>query len=135
VNKFLTSINNELPEARNRTYAFNLATLRQLVLVVFSEDKTVIPKETAWFGSEIPQDLQLGSGNSQIPIGVTNSVPDRVVVPMRFQRIYLEDWIGLRRLDQRRAIRFETCDGEHMQLGNCWEDIVRKYVGGPMLVM
>ena len=36
------------------TYAQNFATLSKLVLILFSEDKTVVPKESAWFGSYSP---------------------------------------------------------------------------------
>ena len=56
-NTFLAPINNEVPEsgARNATFARNLATLNNLVLVLFSEDKTVVPKESSWFGSYAPE--------------------------------------------------------------------------------
>jgi palmitoyl-protein thioesterase len=32
-------------------YKKNLASLDALVLIMFSEDRTVIPKESGWFGS------------------------------------------------------------------------------------
>lgn len=53
-NHFLTDINNEL--SHNETYAANLASLDKLVLILFAQDKTVVPKETAWFGSYAPLD-------------------------------------------------------------------------------
>ena len=123
-NHFLASINNEVSGARNQTYARNLASLNHLVLVLFTEDKTVVPKETSWFGSEAdvpPDDFAI-----QGPL----SLVDRVVIPMHLQPLYKEDWIGLRDLDDNGRIIFESCVGEHMQMGDCWERLVRQYVGG-----
>jgi hypothetical protein len=53
-NHFLTSINNEVPTTRNATYAAHLAQLETLVLVLFERDRTVVPKESSWFGSYAP---------------------------------------------------------------------------------
>ena len=52
---------------------------------------------------------------------------------MRLQPIYLDDRIGLKTLDERGDVILESCEGEHMQLSqDCWEPIVKKYVGGPV---
>jgi len=123
--QFLPYINNEIPESRNETYKRNLASLHNLVLVMFTEDKTVIPKETAWFGAEVVNE-EGSRGASQTSF----SISEQVVVHMRLQPIYLEDWIGLRDLDDRGAIIFEECEGEHMHLGKCWEPLVKKFTGG-----
>ncbi|RDB24914.1 Palmitoyl-protein thioesterase 1 [Hypsizygus marmoreus] len=123
-NHFLTSINNEVPESRNHTYASNLASLNKLVLVLFTEDKTAVPKESAWFGSEAEPSLRF---DEQEVI----TAADKTLIPMRHQPLYLEDWIGLRRLDEKGGVDFDACVGEHMQMGDCWERLVRKYVGGP----
>ncbi|KZV69353.1 alpha/beta-hydrolase [Peniophora sp. CONT] len=112
-NKFLTSINNEIEDEHNATYASNFASLDNLVLVIFAKDKTVIPKESAWFGSYAPQ-----------------SEGDLTLVPMRLQPLYTDDWIGLRSLDERGAVQLVSCPGEHMQLAReCWEPLVRQYAG------
>ncbi|KAG5646272.1 hypothetical protein DXG03_003868 [Asterophora parasitica] len=125
-NQFLTSINNEIPESRNQTYAKNLATLNQLVLVLFTEDKTVVPKESAWFGSEAPpSEFRFIDQASEAP-----TYADKVLIPMRMQPLYREDWIGLRTLDERGRVVFDACVGEHMQMNDCWERLVRKYIGG-----
>ena len=126
-NNFLVSINNERPDLHNSTFARNLASLNKLVLVLFSEDKTVVPKESAWFGSEaISEDAaRQGSSDQALLLG-----EDKVIIPMRQQPLYLEDWIGLRRLDVRGDVIFEVCEGEHMQIGDCWEHLVRKFAGG-----
>ncbi|KAF8995424.1 palmitoyl-protein thioesterase [Cyathus striatus] len=124
-NHFLTSINNEISEMRNRSYSQQLATLNNLVLVLFTEDKTVVPKESAWFGSEIADDGLNWSDQS-----VLASTTNKTILPLRRQPLYIEDWIGLRKLDERGGIVFESCQGEHMQMSGCWEDLVKKYVGG-----
>ncbi|KAG6332607.1 hypothetical protein ID866_6485 [Astraeus odoratus] len=156
-NTFLADINNEvlLPPARNATYAHRLASLQNLVLVLFEQDKTVVPKESAWFGSEAPpgQDLEfssspsfeshnppqrgyqlssppssLGSHHNQRPF---SPVTAATVVPMRLQPLYIDDYIGLRSLDEREAVTLATCPGEHMQLTGCWEDLMKRWIGQP----
>jgi palmitoyl-protein thioesterase len=128
-NHFLPYINNEIQESRNETYKRNLASLDNLVLVMFTEDKTVIPKESSWFGAEVvtEEEMYIASQMSQISFSLETG---RVMVPMRLQPIYLEDWIGLRDLDERGAIIFEECEGEHMRLGKCWEPLVKRFTGG-----
>ncbi|TFK75345.1 alpha/beta-hydrolase [Pluteus cervinus] len=126
-NHFLPFINNEISEQRNETYAQNFASLNTLVLLIFEDDRTVVPKESAWFGSEQPAE-DIKTDNSQIVFR-----PQRAdnIIPMRSQPLYTEDWIGLRQLDERGAVVFDACNGEHMHMGDCWERIVRQYVGGP----
>jgi palmitoyl-protein thioesterase len=130
-NQFLPYINNEIQESRNGTYKRNLASLNNLVLVMFTEDKTVIPKESSWFGAEVVNE-ERKHGASQISFSIPKQLlqTERVMVPMRSQPIYLENWIGLRDLDDRAAIIFEECEGEHMHLGECWEPLVEKFTGG-----
>jgi len=118
-NRFLPDINNEDPLSINKTYAHNLKSLNKLVLILFSEDQTVVPKESSWFGSYAPQDDGLNSANAA-----------RTIIPMRLQPLYANDTIGLKTLDERGDLVLETCNGEHMQLGDCWKPIVKKYVGG-----
>lgn len=48
-NIFLPDINNELPQ-KNERYANNLRTLDRFVMIMFSNDTMVFPKESAWFG-------------------------------------------------------------------------------------
>ncbi|KDO61331.1 hypothetical protein CISIN_1g024701mg [Citrus sinensis] len=48
--KFLPKLNNELPDKRNSTYKECFSSLQNLVLIMFKDDKVLIPKETAWFG-------------------------------------------------------------------------------------
>ncbi|KAH8108094.1 alpha/beta-hydrolase [Cristinia sonorae] len=119
-NRFLASINNEVPSSINTTYAKQFASLNKLILVLFSGDKTVVPKESSWFGAYAPPPDDGG-------------IFDKTIIPMRMQEVYVEDRFGLRTLDQRGDVILETCEGEHMQLSTgCWKPLVRMYTGGPV---
>jgi palmitoyl-protein thioesterase len=123
-NHFLPSINNEDPLHHNQTFAENLASLNALVLIMFARDRTVVPKESSWFGSEIVDDTNRFSGQQ-----VLRPTFSRSVIPMHLQPLYIEDLIGLRTLDEQGRVIRETCDGEHMQISDCWEDFVREWTG------
>ncbi|KAG8858007.1 hypothetical protein FRB96_005498 [Tulasnella sp. 330] len=118
-NHWLPTINNEIASSRNETYAKNFATLDNLVLVVFSNDTTVTPKESGWFESyEITSDVDIRS--EPLPL-----------VLMRDQPLYKEDWIGLRTLDERGAVVRLACNGPHMHISTeCWRPLVLQYIGG-----
>ncbi|KIL68909.1 hypothetical protein M378DRAFT_70621 [Amanita muscaria Koide BX008] len=120
--RFLASINNEVVGSRNTTYADQLALLNKLILVIFTEDKTVVPKETSWFGSEAIEEEN--SDRKQEIISVSGTI-----VPMKMQPLYKEDWIGLRRLDEKGGVVMESCAGQHMNISGCWERLVRGYAG------
>lgn len=135
-NHFLPSINNEIPSNRNESYARNLASLDNLVLVLFNRDKTVVPKESAWFGSEALSDegdthlsFQSMENSGQLQL---STAPPIAIIPMRLQPLYTEDWIGLRTLDEKGGVILETCEGEHMQMNDCWESLVRRFVGSTL---
>ncbi|KAF2212973.1 hypothetical protein CERZMDRAFT_96648 [Cercospora zeae-maydis SCOH1-5] len=92
---FLADVNNEREE-KNERYKERLAGLEKLVMFLFEDDTTVIPKESGWF-AEVN--------------GTTGEV-----TPLRERRIYKEDWIGLKKLDEKQGLVFETTKGDHMQL-------------------
>ncbi|KAI0442146.1 palmitoyl-protein thioesterase 1 [Xylaria telfairii] len=92
---FLADINNERA-VKNPAYARNLAALDNLVLYVFDDDTTVIPKETGWF----------------------DDVDGEQSIPLRARKLYTEDWIGLRELDRKGGLKFKSTPGEHMQLSD-----------------
>lgn len=131
---FLADINNEvlLPSARTQAYAQNLASLQHLILVLFAEDETVVPKESAWFGSEAPPEQDIRYRSDRFPeqerLGL--HVQGKTIVPMKLQPLYTEDWIGLRTLDEQDAVVLVTCPGRHMQLTGCWESLAEKWIGG-----
>ncbi|CAK4033936.1 Palmitoyl- thioesterase 1 [Lecanosticta acicola] len=98
---FLADINNEREgkEKKNETYKSRLSALEMLALFVFEEDKTVIPRETGWFAEVNDTDSE-----------------DRHVIPLRERAVYVEDWLGLRALDEKRGLACMSTPGDHMQL-------------------
>ncbi|KAK3379037.1 Alpha/Beta hydrolase protein [Lasiosphaeria ovina] len=90
---FLADINNERA-AKNAEYKENISKLENLVLYMFADDKTVVPKETAWF----------------------EEVNGTEITPLRARKLYSEDWIGLRELDRKGGLQFKTAPGDHMEL-------------------
>lgn len=125
-NKFLTDINNEITASVNDTYAYNLASLNNLVLVLFAQDRTVVPKESAWFGSYAPSDETDG-------VLAHLYEPVKTLIPMRLQPLYVDDLIGLRTLDESGRIVLESCEGEHMEIRDeCWRPLVKRFVGGEL---
>ncbi|KAG5918256.1 hypothetical protein E4U53_004107 [Claviceps sorghi] len=91
---YLADINNERP-AKKARYRHNLARLDNLVMYLFENDTVSIPKESSWFG-EVD-----GEGR---------------VVGLRDRAMYKEDWLGLRALDEKGALKFRTVPGDHMQI-------------------
>lgn len=96
---FLPDINNERPEKRKKEYADRLARLEKFVMVDFADDDVLVPARSAWFAF----------------YGRTDRDKD-TVVPLRNSTAYAEDWVGLRTLDARGALAFETFKGNHMQI-------------------
>ncbi|KAJ9651902.1 hypothetical protein H2198_008831 [Neophaeococcomyces mojaviensis] len=106
---FLADINNERNH-KNETYKENLAQLEKFVMILFEDDNTVIPKESGWFA-----EVNATSGH---------------VTLLKNRPIYQENWIGLKDLDEKGGLVFETVRGEHMQLKEKdLKRIFRKYLG------
>ncbi|KAK8217199.1 hypothetical protein M8818_001451 [Zalaria obscura] len=99
---WLADVNNER-DVKNAKYKERLGALERFVMYIFSEDKTVIPKESGWF-AEV-------------------NATDGTVTQVRNRTMYAEDWIGLRRLDEKGALVFREAPGEHMRLD---EDLLRE---------
>ncbi|KAG0360877.1 hypothetical protein BG005_009712 [Podila minutissima] len=92
-NIFLPDINNE-HVIKNATYVKHLTTLNSLVMFMFSEDITVKPKETAWFGFQDE---------------------DGEPIDLYDQDLYKDDWLGLKKMDHEGRLIFDILEGEHMQ--------------------
>ena len=92
---FLADINNERV-LKNQTYKENMEKLEQFVMYMFEDDETVIPKETGWF----------------------SEVNGTEVTALKDRDIYKEDWIGLKALDKKGALRFLKTPGGHMSLSD-----------------
>ncbi|KAF2160788.1 hypothetical protein M409DRAFT_28671 [Zasmidium cellare ATCC 36951] len=103
---FLADVNNER-DVKNQTYKERLVEglKGKYVMYVFEEDTTVIPKETGWFDEVLFNKTKDGDDDEE-----------RIVVPLRERRMYKEDWLGLKVLDERGALVFRSHPGDHMQL-------------------
>ncbi|XP_057520298.1 uncharacterized protein LOC130800714 [Amaranthus tricolor] len=105
--KFLPKLNNEIPEERNSTYKERFSSLENLVLIMFEHDTVLVPKETSWFGY----------------------YPDGAFSPLltpQETKLYIEDWIGLRTLDEAGKVKFVSVAGNH--LGISKEDMKKHIV-------
>lgn len=108
---FLADINNER-STKNKTYVENLASLDKFVMYMFEDDTTVIPKESGWFAQ-------------------VNTTSEEVT-PLRERTIYKEDWIGLKKLDEKGGLEFKTTKGGHMELSDeGLEDVFKTYFAPP----
>jgi len=110
VSQFLADINNER-DVKNASYKENLVKLENLVLVMFSQDTMVVPRESAHFGF-------YAAGQ------------DKEVVPMNETKIYTEDYIGLKTLDEAGKIAFLVSEGDHLQFSIQWliDNIIDVYL-------
>lgn len=94
---FLSLINNEL--SSNENYVHNLQRLRRLVLVKFINDISVVPNESAWFGSQHP---------------------NGTMYPLEMTDMYREDKLGLRQMiNEGRLIRLLS-PLAHLELDKEW---------------
>ena len=107
---FLADINNEREDRSNATYKENLKKLQRFVMYMFSEDETVVPKESAWFADY-------------------NKTSEEVTW-LKDRRIYKEDWLGLKWLNQKKRLDFKIAEGKHMQLSEeLLSDTFKRYFG------
>lgn len=104
---FLVDINNEDPNStKNATYAENNAQLKRLVLIMFDDDETVVPKQSAWF-----QEFNSTS---------------YVVTPLEDRDLYRQDWLGLKSIP---SINYLLFPGVHMEISHSdFSAVVRKYL-------
>ena len=101
---FLADINNDGPE-KNESYKENLAALDNLVLVHFTEDSIVDPKQSEAFGWFSPEDNTV-----MVPVQVGGTENDDSIANILYfvqnTTLYTEDWIGLKTLDQQGKLHF-----------------------------
>ncbi|XP_015918672.2 palmitoyl-protein thioesterase 1-like [Parasteatoda tepidariorum] len=106
---FLAEINNE--NVKNETYKNNLKKLENIVLVMFTEDKMVDPKESEWFGFYTP-------GQS------------KEILSLQDSPLYKEDWLGLKEMDGKGQLHFLKTVGDHLQIDLTWfkTNIIEKFL-------
>ncbi|CAL5331290.1 unnamed protein product [Camellia sinensis] len=94
---FLPKLNNERVNDRNSTYKKRFASLQNLVLIMFEHDRVLVPKETSLFG--------------YFPDGSWSTV-----LPAQETKLYTEDWIGLKTLDEAGKVKFINVSGGHLHI-------------------
>ncbi|KAL5724228.1 palmitoyl-protein hydrolase [Ranunculus cassubicifolius] len=104
-NKFLPKLNNEIPHERHQTYKERFTSLEKLVLIMFEQDSILVPRETSWFGF--------------FPTGAYEPV-----LPPQMTKLYIEDWIGLRTLEEAGKVSYIGVPGEHVQIA---QDDMKKH--------
>jgi len=104
--RFLPRLNNEIPDKRNATYKKRFSSLENLVLIMFQDDAVLIPRETAWFG--------------YYPDGAFDPV-----LPPQKTKLYEEDWIGLKTLDEAGRVKFVSEAGGHLGIS---KGDMKKYI-------
>jgi len=106
---FIGDINNE--RVKNSTYKENLMKLQNFVMVLFTQDGMVVPKESEWFGFYTPGQAQ-------------------EIMPMNQSALYTEDWIGLKQMDADGKLKFLSIDGDHLQMPEEFfiNEIINKYL-------
>lgn len=97
--KFLPKLNNEYPNEKNSTYKERFSSLKTLVLIMFEQDNVLIPRETAWFG--------------YYPDGAFSPI-----LPPQQTTLYIEDWIGLKTLDDAGRVKFISVSGKHLGISH-----------------
>lgn len=106
---FLADINNER-DVKNNSYKCHLAKLERFVLVMFDEERIVVPKESTWF-----QEFDRTTG---------------VVTPLEDTTLYQEDWIGLKKLGDKNLIEYITLPGAHLEISlHEMTSISKEYLG------
>lgn len=107
--RYLADLNNERYE-KNDTYKQNMADLENFVMVLFTEDATVVPKESTWF-AEVDR-------------------ATRSVIPLEERTLYAEDWLGLKILGDEGKIHYHIIEGGHMRIPNdTFIELIEKYLG------
>lgn len=110
-NIFIADINNE--RSINQTYKDNLLAIDNLVLVKFRDDEMVVPRESSLFGFFEPGQKER-------------------ILPMTRSRLYKEDRIGLKQLNESGRLHLIEVDGGHLQYRIRWfmDEIAKVYLVG-----
>ncbi|KAL9079266.1 MAG: hypothetical protein Q9157_001837 [Trypethelium eluteriae] len=102
----LADVNNERG-VKNETYKDHLSRLERFVMYRFEEEDAVIPPESTWLADVWQKPAPDGDEGTD----------ERIVTPLKERKMYEEDWLGLRKLDEKDALEFRTIPGKHMQIG------------------
>ena len=106
---FLPDINQE--NKINQDYKNRISNLSNFVMVMFSKDTMVQPKESEWFG-------------------FYKAGQDSVVQYLQDSAIYQEDRLGLKYLDDKKRLHFLELPYDHLQMPEQWfmDNLVNAYI-------
>ena len=109
--KFLADLNN-VKDKKKPEYKSALLGLKNLVLVKWSNDTSIVPKESSHFG-------------------FYNIGQDRTTHSLQEMELYKEDWLGLKVLQEEGKLHFKTMQGDHMDFDWDWitANIVEAFLG------
>ena len=93
-NKFLRDLNNE-GEIKNETYKKKIINLNKVMLVKGNKDTVISPKESSWF--------EFYDEKGQF------------IIPLNESKFYIDDFIGIRYLNENKKIEFVLFSGEHVK--------------------
>jgi len=108
--QFIAEVNNEKAE-KNASYAINLASLENFVMVKHNQDSMVEPRESSHFEFYTPGQAD-------------------VILPLRESPLYTEDRIGLKTLDEAGRLVLMEVEGNHLEFSRQWfiDEIVNVYL-------
>lgn len=105
----LADINNERVE-KNSTYRHKFSSISKLVLITFTEDATLVPKDSAAF---IDFDPETGT-----------------IIPFTETDLYQRDYIGLKQLHEQNKVEFLSIEADHMKITeNFLREVTINYLG------
>lgn len=105
---FLADINQE--RTTNPTYKQNLMKLKNFVMVKFLRDSMVQPRESEWFGFYKDENIH-------------------EIETLQQSRLYQEDLLGLKQMDQEGKLHFLSVDADHLQISDTFlEMLVDKFI-------
>ncbi|XP_053690270.1 palmitoyl-protein thioesterase 1 [Sabethes cyaneus] len=96
---FLADINNE--RIINQTYIENLQQLNKFIMVKFTKDQIVQPKESQWFGYYKPGQ-------------------DKETETLEESELFLQNRLGLQEMHKENKLIFLECEGNHLQFTKDW---------------
>ena len=118
----LADVNSER-KVKNQTYREHLSELEKFVMYRFEDEDAVIPAESTWF-ADVWQKPQSDDDRKK--------EAERIVTPLRKRKLYQEDWLGLKKLDERGGLVFRKTPGKHMQIDeNALREAFERYFGPP----
>lgn len=102
---FLAELNNEVDHGKNDDYKAKMLGLEVFVLIKFTKDTMIIPKETAHFGFYNEK---------------------KEVVDFTQTDVYVNDTLGLKTLNEQGKLIFEDIEGNHLQFS--FDDVEKKMI-------